>query len=130
MSTGKIEKVYKITPIPKPRMTQRDKWKKRPCVLRYFAFKDEVRLNNIVIPEQGAHITFYIAMPKSWPKKKKVLMEGQPHQQKPDLDNYAKSILDAVFDDDAKVWDLRVTKLWAYEDSIRLAHTPVGQTGG
>ena len=27
----------------KPRMTQRDKWKKRPCVLRYHAFRDKMR---------------------------------------------------------------------------------------
>ncbi|HHE6457291.1 TPA: RusA family crossover junction endodeoxyribonuclease, partial [Proteus mirabilis] len=33
-------KVFNIEPVPKPRMTQADKWKKRPPVLKYFAFKD------------------------------------------------------------------------------------------
>ncbi|AWF39599.1 crossover junction endodeoxyribonuclease RusA superfamily protein [Proteus mirabilis] len=32
-------------------MTQADKWKKRPPVLKYFAFKDEVKLNKITLPE-------------------------------------------------------------------------------
>ena len=36
--------IYDITPCPKPRQTQSDKWKKRPPVLRYRAFADEVRL--------------------------------------------------------------------------------------
>lgn len=34
---------YPIVPVPKPRMTQRDKWQKRPAVMRYRAFCDEVR---------------------------------------------------------------------------------------
>lgn len=29
-----------ITPIGKPRMAQRDKWKQRPAVVAYYAFKD------------------------------------------------------------------------------------------
>ena len=36
---------YPIIPLGKPRMTQRDKWAKRPAVLRYRAFKDECRLH-------------------------------------------------------------------------------------
>lgn len=36
--------VFDICPLPKPRMTQRDRWAKRPAVLRYRAFCDEVRL--------------------------------------------------------------------------------------
>jgi len=36
-------KEYKITPVPKPRQTRSDKWKQRPCVMRYRAFADEVR---------------------------------------------------------------------------------------
>ncbi len=32
-----------IEPMGAPRMTQRDRWAKRPCVLRYHAFKDVLR---------------------------------------------------------------------------------------
>lgn len=34
---------YPLTPVPKPRMTKSDAWRKRPCVMRYWAFKDKVR---------------------------------------------------------------------------------------
>ncbi|GAG23977.1 unnamed protein product, partial [marine sediment metagenome] len=33
----------KVTPNTKPRMTKRDKWKKRPCVIKYRKFCDELR---------------------------------------------------------------------------------------
>lgn len=103
---------YPITPVPKPRMTQRDKWKKRPAVMRYLAFADEVRLYGVQVPESGYHITFVLPMPKSWSKRKKDEMNGKPHQQKPDLDNILKALLDAVFEDDCMVWDGRATKIW------------------
>lgn len=121
MSIGKVKKVYKITPVSKPRMTQRDKWAKRPCVVKYFAFKDEVRKQGAAIPTHGAHITFYIAMPKSWTKKRKEVFNLQPHQSRPDVDNYLKGIFDAVFDEDCRIWDIRATKLWAYESSIEIS---------
>lgn len=78
---------YLITPVGKPRMTRADKWKQRPPVMRYRMFCDEARLHGIRVPENGAHITFVLPMPKSWSKKKRAAMDGQPHQQKPDLDN-------------------------------------------
>lgn len=31
------------TPVAKPRMTKRDKWAKRPCVMKYWAWCDLVR---------------------------------------------------------------------------------------
>ncbi|MBT9425870.1 RusA family crossover junction endodeoxyribonuclease [Enterobacter oligotrophicus] len=51
-------------------------------------------------------------MPKSWSKKKRTAMYGQPHQVKPDLDNLTKSLLDALFEDDAHIWDARTSKIW------------------
>ena len=105
-------KAYPITPIPKPRMTQRDRWAKRTCVERYYAFKDEVRSYGITVPECEYHVVFQIPMPKSWSKKKKQEMFGQPHQQKPDKDNLEKALLDAIHDEDCRIWDGRVTKIW------------------
>ncbi|WP_432514745.1 RusA family crossover junction endodeoxyribonuclease, partial [Klebsiella pneumoniae] len=105
-------KIYDITPIGKPRMTRADKWKQRPAVMRYRAFCDEVRLKNVAMPDQGGHITFVVPMPKSWSQKKRVTMNGQAHQQKPDADNMIKALMDALFTDDAHIWDFRVTKVW------------------
>ncbi|QIU89334.1 RusA family crossover junction endodeoxyribonuclease [Yokenella regensburgei] len=103
---------FLITPIGKPRMTRADRWKQRPPVLRYRMFCDEVRLYDIQVPEAGAHITYVLPMPPSWSKKKRAEMDGKPHQQKPDIDNLTKSLLDALFDDDSHIWDVRTSKLW------------------
>lgn len=109
---------YPITPVPKPRMTQRDKWKKRPNVTRYRAYCDEVRLRGIKLPDCGYHVVFVLPMPKSWSKKKRDKMDGQPHQQTPDKDNLEKALLDAIFTDDSTVWDGRVSKIWGIQGKI------------
>lgn len=113
---------YSIKPNTKPRMTSSDKWKKRPCVVRYWAFKAKVRELGIIVPEGGSHIIFYIPMPKSWSKKKKSEWSGTPHQTTPDKDNLEKALLDAIYDNDAHIWDSRVTKVWAYEGGIDVRH--------
>lgn len=109
---------YQVTPIGKPRMTRSDKWKQRPAVMRYRFFCDDVRLHDIRLPEAGAHVTFVIPMPQSWSKKKRALMNGKPHKAKPDIDNLEKALLDALFDNDAHIWDLRKTKIWGEEGAI------------
>lgn len=106
------ELIYPIVPMGKPRMTRADKWKKRPEVMRYRAFCDEVRLRGVVLPESGAHVIFILPMPASWSKKKRQEHNGKPHQQKPDWDNMAKALQDAIYHDDARVWNCQVTKLW------------------
>ncbi len=60
-----IKKHFPIDVVGKPRMTQRDKWKKRPCVLRYRAFADELRLKVGPIDRVPYCVSWsaYIAMP-------------------------------------------------------------------
>lgn len=111
-------KTYEINPVPKPRMTRSDKWKQRKCVLEYRAYKDEVRLKRVDLPEAGGHVTFVLPMPKSWTEKKKSQMCGEPHQQKPDVDNLTKALLDALHKDDSHVWDIRATKVWGLTGKI------------
>ena len=111
---------YEIKPVPKPRMTRRDKWRKRPCVVRYHAFKDQVRVSGIKLPDGGAWILFKVPMPKSWSLKKKAEMLGTPCRSVPDVDNYLKALLDACYLDDSCVWDIRVTKQWATEGAIEI----------
>lgn len=111
-------KTYPITPIPKPRMTQKDRWDKRPPVLRYRAFCDEVKFNRISLPESGYHVTFVLPMPESWSKKKRAEMAGKPHQHKPDADNLLKALMDASYSEDCAVWDVRVTKRWGNAGEI------------
>lgn len=118
-------KVYNITPMGKPRMTRADKWKKRPEVLRYRAFCDHVRLLGVELPEAGAHVTFILPMPLSWSKKKRLQHDGQPHQAKPDCDNMLKALMDAIYADDAHVWDCRVTKVWGETGQIIIKEAPL-----
>ena len=115
-----MSKTYKITPVAKPRMTQSDRWKKRPCVMKYWAFKDLVRLAGIKLPEGGSHVIFHMPMPKSWSKKKRAEMDGQPHKSTKDRDNLTKALQDACLDQDKTLWDMRTTKLWSYEGKIEV----------
>jgi len=61
-------------------------------------------------------IAAVFAMPKSWSKKKRDAMACSLHTQKPDADNIAKAVLDALsafWTDDAQVAVLRVRKTWS-----------------
>lgn len=86
--------------------------------MRYRAFADELRLKYREDLPDDVHMTFYLPMPKSWSKKKRDLMRGQPHQQKPDFDNLAKSVADALREDDSTIWRCLVDKYWADEAAI------------
>ncbi|QSM00617.1 RusA family crossover junction endodeoxyribonuclease [Oceanospirillum phage vB_OliS_GJ44] len=103
---------YSITPVPKPRMTQRDKWAKRPAVMRYRQFCDQCRESGVTVPDGGAHVRFIMPMPKSWSAKKKAEMAGQPHQQKPDLDNLLKALFDATRKEDSGIYSISAIKEW------------------
>ncbi len=112
-----------LTPIPKPRMTQRDVWAKRPCVLRYRAFCDELRLHakaqGFTLPERFA-IRFWMPMPKSWSEAKKAKMLHKPHQQKPDLSNLLKAVEDALLDEDERIYEVHASKRWAAIGAIEI----------
>lgn len=107
-----MNKEYNIIPVPKPRMTQSNKWRISASQARYNAFKDECRVKDVFIPDCGADINFYIPMPKSWTKKKKREYLGSPHQQTPDLDNLLKALFDALFKKDQHIWSVKATKVW------------------
>ncbi len=114
--------ILEVAPFAKPRMTQRDRWAKRQIVKDYFAFRDTVKQeikrllalqnNNDKKSWEELDICFFIPMPKSWSKKKRSAMAGTPHKQRPDLDNYIKGLLDALLEEDCKVWRLSARKIW------------------
>ena len=115
MKQGSGKLTIRVTPMGKPRMTQRDKWKKRPAAERYHAFKDVVREQggSAIQPKAGKlSWTAYIPIPKSWSKKKKAEMRGAPHQQRPDRDNIDKAILDALFEEDSHIYSGTIEKFW------------------
>ncbi len=115
---------FNITPTPKPRQTRADKWLKRPCVVRYRAYADELRLQakqKGYKLEQTLYIKFYIPMPKSWSKKKKDLYQNEPHKQRPDIDNLLKAFMDALAVDDCFVWNVSAIKVWGFIGKIVIA---------
>jgi hypothetical protein len=109
---------FNIAPVAKPRMTKSDSWKKRPRVLKYWAFKDEIRRHGVTLPEAGSHVVFVLPMPKSWSAKKKAHHDCSKHQQTPDVDNLKKALLDSIFAQDCHIWDVRVSKIWGYSGKI------------
>jgi Holliday junction resolvase RusA-like endonuclease len=104
------------TPVGKPRMTRRDKWKKRPCVMRYRAWADAARAaaGRLPHPETIASFnwTAYFSPPKSWSQKKRADAIGTPHRGTPDRDNVDKAILDALFPNDSAIADGVISKRW------------------
>lgn len=111
-----------------PRMTQSDKWNRRPVVTRYYKYQEEVRkaLPGYELPVVLA-IDFYIPFPKSYPNKKRTELLGKYHDQKPDSDNLAKGFMDAFRKDDdgnkledKHVADLHVRKFWAEKGAIEI----------
>ena len=60
-------------------------------------------------------LEYWFPIPKSYSKKKREELIGQPHTKKPDLDNLVKT-LDAlngvVFKDDSQIVDIRAQKMY------------------
>lgn len=105
----------------KPRMTQRDTWKKRPCVVQYRLYCDKIREAAGPIPENplAVHIKAFISTSASWSKKKKLAMVGQRHRLKPDWDNIGKAICDALFEEDSCIAVGLTEKFWCAEGQDR-----------
>lgn len=102
-------------PVGKPRMTQRDKWLKRDCVTRYFAWVNHARLvapKNLTLEPSTIDVLAYLPMPASWSQRKKDDAQGKPHRYKPDADNILKAVCDALFAKDEVIYEKRVRKFW------------------
>ena len=63
-------------------------------------------------------------IPASWSNRKREAHLGQPHTQRPDLDNIGKAVCDGLnriaFADDAQIADIHISKQWGEQ-----AHTAV-----
>jgi Holliday junction resolvase RusA-like endonuclease len=69
-----------------------------------------------VMPEQNAHVTYYIPVPKSWKKYKKENMHMRLHQSTPDVDNLTKALFDSLMAEDKHIADIRITKKWVNQE--------------
>ena len=97
-------------PVGKPRQTQRDKWQKRPAVIRYRSWADEARLAAFGHPLKKVcllkptvlNIVAYFAHKT----------RRGPHTMKPDADNITKAVKDALFINDEMVYREAIVKYW------------------
>ena len=87
--------VFQVPPQTAPRMTRRDRWKKRPCVVRYFEYRDQLRA--------------------------KAVEYGKPCKSKPDLDNVLKGFMDALRTNDASVYAVSASKFWSEQPGVVLS---------
>jgi Holliday junction resolvase RusA-like endonuclease len=102
-----------------PRMTRADAWKKRPAVMAYWAFRDELRLRKVEIPIP-CRMIFLLPMPTSWSRRKRMEMSWTPHTVRPDIDNLVKALLDALLAQDGHVWSVWAEKRWSMNPGIRI----------
>jgi Holliday junction resolvase RusA-like endonuclease len=106
--------VYGV-PVGKPRQTQRDKWMKRDCVVRYRAWADAARLAAPKdLPAEPIWVTVWawLPIPKSLTKTRQRGLKGQNHRQKPDADNILKAVCDALFVKDEVIACKHIEKFW------------------
>jgi Holliday junction resolvase RusA-like endonuclease len=109
----------------KPTMTQRDKWKLRPCVVAYRAWCDRIRAAaGVREPYRLERLTtlfvqVYQPMPRQWSARKRKELDGTPHGEKPDGDNLLKAICDALFVNDQRIWSKTIHKRWADDAGAR-----------
>jgi len=100
-------------PIGKPRQTRRDKWQKRPCVVRYRSWADEARFAAFGHPLKKLRLTGPTTL-----RVVAYLNSGKqhrvgPHTAKPDADNIEKCVMDALFENDQMIYKSSVEKYWA-----------------
>jgi len=113
-------------PMGKPRMTRRDKWKKRPAVVKYRNWADRARAAAPSdLPAEPISVSWvaYLPLPKSWRKPLQDAMRWQLHRHKPDRDNIDKALLDALFKNDAGVCQGTLEKRWDDGSGPRLEVT-------
>lgn len=114
---------FLIDPVPAPRMSSSDRWKKRPVVTRYWQYKKDLNnlcmINRYVLTDR-LDVIFYLPLPDSWSRKKKDLVTGKPHTQRPDTDNLLKGFIDCLTDDDCAIWDVHARKYWAVQGRIEV----------
>jgi Holliday junction resolvase RusA-like endonuclease len=111
-------------PIGKPRMTRRDKWAKRPAVLRYREWADRLREVAGTLPSatevDALNWTAYFEPPVSWSKKRRLAAMGTLHRAKPDLDNVAKAVMDALWTADSGIAQGTIAKRWDWTARIEI----------
>ncbi len=72
----------------------------RRYLLKYLEYKDNLKAHGekvgFIMPQDAFFMWFFMPMPKTWTKKKKLAMAFKLHKNKKDTDNLSKAIKDAL----------------------------------
>lgn len=100
-------------------------------LIAYNDYKEAIRLlaeaQQFELPVCNFHVKFFFPVSESWSKKKKSQKLNTPHDQKPDIDNLLKPVMDSLLSqkhgkNDTKVWDVRITKMWSEAPRIEVEY--------
>jgi Holliday junction resolvase RusA-like endonuclease len=116
-----FKKLINVAPVAKPRMTRRDRWAKRDIVVKYYNYKDTVRLlvGDWELPDEF-RVIFGIPFPKSYGPRKREELLGKPHRIRPDVDNFLKGLFDVFRVEDGDIWHVEASKIWTSGDGFIL----------
>jgi hypothetical protein len=127
---GTVRIVIPGPPPGKPRMTQQDKWAKRPNVVRYYDWCNMIRAvvgDSLPDASRVAELnwTAYFTPPESWPKIKRARAIGTKHRQKPDSSNILKGLEDTLWPKgDEALADGRYRKRWDWTARLEVEIIP------
>lgn len=117
------------TPIAKPRQTRSDKWKERPCVVRYRAWADRARqcmfeaTGTVSITVGRLDVVAYFTMSKRLSAKDREAIRGFQHMTKPDADNILKAVADSLCRNDQMIHTMSIKKRWEDANGPRVEIT-------
>jgi Holliday junction resolvase RusA-like endonuclease len=128
-----VKVVFEIAPVvaSRPRVTRWSTFFPK----KYAQFKEdmlELTKDITYTPSKEliyVQMTFYVAMPKSWSKKKKLEKGGQFCDNNCDIDNYCKATLDSLegvyFENDKQVAMIRAMKYYSATPRIEYQQTEI-----
>ncbi len=126
-----MKTTFKIAPVvaSRPRVTRWSTFFPK----KYAAFKvemSELTKDIVFTPTKEliyVQLTFFVAMPKSWSKKKKLEKGGKFCDNNADIDNYCKAILDSLegvyFENDKQVAMIKAMKYYSATPRIEYQQT-------
>ena len=117
-------------PTPRPRIARRGNKSIAYYPKEYQIYKDHLKMLAELICKTKykgplkMEVIFYMPIPSSLSKKKKDELRGVWHIKKPDCDNLAKGVKDALegiaYDNDSQVCELMIRKIYSTEPKIEV----------
>jgi Holliday junction resolvase RusA-like endonuclease len=128
---------FQVLPVPasRPRVTRWSTYFPK----KYTSFKADmnIALKDIhFIPTKEllyVKVDFYVAIPKSWSKKKTIASDGKVCDNNADIDNYCKAILDSLegvyYENDKQIAMIRARKYYSTNPRIKYEQIEINKDG-